>query len=259
MEPLKITVCELDNDHSPLEEQWPYLMKYIQRTQGDLLLLPEMIFAPWFSDKRPFNKEKWNQAVRQTGIWIQKLNPSNPAFVLGSIPVEAFGTRTNQGFVWSFETGIQIVHTKYYLPDEEGFWEASWYRRGSCQFIPYQVGKIKIGFMICTDMWFYEHARAYGKQDVDLIVVPRATPHESLDKWLSGGRTAATVSGAYCISSNRYCPSGKGPNLGGLGWIIGPDGEVLAETSQKNPYVTLEIDLDKARMAKKTYPRYIKE
>jgi len=31
----------------------------------------------------------------------------------------------NDGFVWEKNTGYQSIHTKYYLPDEQGFWEAS--------------------------------------------------------------------------------------------------------------------------------------
>jgi len=47
--------------------------------------------------------------------------------------------------------------------------------------------------------------------------------------------------------------------MGGQGWIISPDGDVLAITSVDRPIVTLEIDLNEAEQAKKTYPRYVLE
>ena len=35
--------------------------------------------------------------------------------------------------IWTKE-GIIDAHTKYYLPDEEGFWEVIWYKRGIKKF-----------------------------------------------------------------------------------------------------------------------------
>jgi len=41
-----------------------------------------------------------------------------------------------------------------------------------------------------------------------------------------------------------------------VGWIIGPDGQLLARTSGQAPFITLEIDLAAAAAARRTYPRY---
>ncbi len=89
--------------------------------------------------------------------------------------------------------------------------------------------------------------------------MPRATGHASLDKWLAGGRTTAVCSGAYCLSSNLWNPPDWHTDCGGGGWVISPDGDVLAVTDEDNPFVTVEIDLDYARDSKKTYPRYVPE
>jgi N-carbamoylputrescine amidase len=45
-------------------------------------------------------------------------------------------------------------------------------------------------------------------------------------------------------------------SYGGAGWIIGPDGELLAKTSSELPFCTRDIDLDAAAAARRTYPRY---
>jgi N-carbamoylputrescine amidase len=47
--------------------------------------------------------------------------------------------------------------------------------------------------------------------------------------------------------------------FGGQGWVVGPNGQVLASTSREQPFVTVEIDLSEARLAKQTYPRYVLE
>lgn len=113
--------------------------------------------------------------------------------------------------------------------------------------------------MVCTDLWFTEHARAYGKAGVNVIANPRATEAFSSEKWLVGGRAAAIVSGAYCLSSNRGWRGTTGVEFGGTGWIIDPDGAVLATTSDNEPFVTVDIDLQVAAAAKQTYPRYVIE
>ncbi|MCP4371705.1 MAG: hypothetical protein GY797_26840, partial [Deltaproteobacteria bacterium] len=45
---------------------------------------------------------------------------------------------------------------------------------------------------------------------------------------------------------------------GGSGWVIEPEeGEVLGVTSQEKPFLTMNIDLEVAEIAKNTYPRYV--
>jgi N-carbamoylputrescine amidase len=101
-------------------------------------------------------------------------------------------------------------------------------------------------------MWFTQH----NYPDVDLVVVPRATPAETGEKWLAGGATHAVTSGAFCISSNR-AETAAGTVMGGLGWIIDPDGAVLARTDDAEPVVIRDIDLTDVQIAKGTYPRYV--
>jgi N-carbamoylputrescine amidase len=63
------------------------------------------------------------------------------------------------------------------------------------------------------------------------------------------------VGGCFELSSNRVDAS----SFGGRGWVISPDGVVLATTSNEKPFVTVEVSLKEAEEAKKEYPRYIQE
>jgi N-carbamoylputrescine amidase len=65
------------------------------------------------------------------------------------------------------------------------------------------------------------------------------------------------ISGAFSLSSNHSSTEQNSPHLGGQGWIITPEGEVLGLTSPEQPFVTAEIDLNAAEVAKTTYPRYV--
>jgi len=64
----------------------------------------------------------------------------------------------------------------------------------------------------------------------------------------------AIVSGAFVISSNRV---GGYLGFSGKGWIISPDGKVLASTYHSRPFVTVDIDIDETERTKQTYSRNI--
>jgi N-carbamoylputrescine amidase len=252
---MKITVCQLGDAKEEFLKSWDILVNHARKNKPDLILLPEMAFSPWFAKESQFNPSVWNETVRAHELSLNLIQELSPACVLGTRPVNTEDKRFNQAFVWTPQAGHQPAHTKYHLPDEAGFWEASWYHRGKGEFKPYSCRGASIGFLICTDMWFFEHSRFYGKAGVQIIVCPRATPKSTLDKWLVGGRTVSVVSGAFCISSNKYSPIDL--NLGGLGWIIDPEGHILGVTSQTMPILTVDIDLKIADRAKQTYPRYV--
>ena len=266
MSVIKVTVCQLPDEMRLFERDWEALAAHVQAQGSQLVLLPEMAFAPWFARERQFDSATWRAAVAAHEFWMTRLAELGPVLVLGSRPVEKGAARLNEGFAWDVQNGYRATHTKYYLPDEDRFWEASWYQRGDGVFTPvdFKVGpppaqRVKIGFSICTELWFMQHGRAYGVQGIHILANPRATERGTCDKWLAGGRAAAVVAGAFCLSSNR-CRSGDLPgDMGGMGWIVSPDGEVLGLTSEEKPFVTLEIALEDARKAKLTYPRYVQE
>ena len=255
---MKVTVCELRNDADGLEQDWQALVAHVKSQKSDLVLLPEMPFHPWVARTNKVVGDIWQKAVIAHDRWLPRFSELSAAIVIGSRPVIDNGKRHNEGFIWQTESGYDSSHIKYYLPDEEGFWEASWYQRGKRDFNVVRCRGVNIGFLICTELWFFEHARQYSQQDIHLLVCPRVTPQSSVDKWIAGGRAAAVVSGAFCLSSNLSGPNTKSIAFGGAGWVIEPEeGTVLGVTSQNFPFVTVDIELQQAERAKRTYPRYV--
>jgi N-carbamoylputrescine amidase len=247
---LRITACELRGER--LESDWSALVEHVRRERSDLVLLPEMGLSPWFARQREFDADAWRSAVDAHARHLsERLADLGGVVALGSAPVERDGRRLNEAFV-ATRDGVRPAHLKYHLPDEEDFWEASWYERGDGRFDLADAAGARVGFLVCTEMWFGQRARAYGEGGAHLLAIPRCTPRESLDRWLAGGRTTAIVAGAYAISSNH-----ADERFGGQGWIVDPDGDVLAVTSPQQPFVTVEVDLAAAEAAKSTYPRYV--
>jgi len=253
---MRVTVTQF-SDGIP-EPEWLALIDHCAVHDPDLVLLPEMPFDKWLPATDQVDVDRWQAAAFRHYKWLPRLAELGAAAVAGSRPIAGELPR-NEAFVWTPHSDVAAPHMKYYLPDEPGFWEATWYRRSPQKsFRATTVAGATAGFMICTDMWFTEHARSYAQQAAELLLVPRATPAVSDAKWLAGGRTAAVMAGAFCLSSNRHGMA-AGVLFGGTGWVIDPDGNVLSTTSDREPFSTVEIDLAEAKSAKQTYPRYVEE
>ena len=254
---MRVTVCELNADANAFSRDWELLASHVKAQQSELVVLPEMPFYPWFAVTPRFEETVWQSTVAAHDYWLTRLIELSPSMVIGTRPINWNGQRLNEGFCWAKDTGYIVSHHKYYLPDEAGFWEGSWYHRGDGSFTPVGCGAAYVGFQICTELWGMQNAQLYGKAGVHIIVTPRATPKSSRDKWLVAGRAAAMISGAFSVSSNHLSTETDVVDLGGGGWIISPEGEVLGLTSRKQPFITANLALNAAEEAKRTYPRYV--
>jgi len=257
---MKVTVCELPSERSGFEPAWARLVDHVATSESDVVLLPEMPFYRWLCQTKEVDPSAWRRAVEAHDQWLDRLHELSSATILSTRPVVDDGTPLNVGFFWEAAKGTVDVHAKRYLPDEPGFWEASWYRRGDGDFSLAHTSNAAVGFLICTELWFPQHARDYGQRGAQIIVCPRATPTATAPKWVAGGQAAAVISGAFCLSSNLAGTTAEGGDFAGVGWIIEPEeGEILGLTSSDDPFLTVDVDLVRADHAKTTYPRSVTE
>lgn len=256
---MQVTVCQWDSRPEMLETQLQALIAHCTATGSELLLLPEMPFDDWLAASSEVDSPRWALSIQRHLESLTRLAALVPASVIASRPLlDAAGIARNRAFYCNAVDGLVDGHDKAHLPDENGYWEARWYQPGPPELITQQVGVCRVGTLICSELWFLEHARSYGQQQAQLLCVSRATPSLGDDVWLAAGQTAAVVAGAYCLSSNQYRPEGVAPSMAGNGWVIDPDGTVLATTTADEPFVTVAIDLAYADAAKVSYPRYLR-
>jgi len=260
---MKVTVCQIDPRGGQIDGFLEGLSAHIKKEQTDFLLLPEMGFSAWLAGDKPGADAdvKWARSVADHERGIEQLGTLGAQAIVGTRPIlTPENSRRNEAYVWTREAPhASGIHQKYYLPDEDDYYEASWYDRGAKQFDTARALGARIGVQICTELWFFEWARHYARSRADILCVPRATPHGNVDKWIVGGQAAAVCAGAYCLSSNLWAPKDSGANLGGGGWIIDPEGKLLARTDEANPFASAEIDLEFAKASKAGYPRYVAE
>lgn len=255
---MRVTVCQIPaHEEAAREAAFSALFEHAKKERSALVVIPEMPLGSWLSNSDKPEAKAWDEAVA-THDRIMAGWADLPFPVIGSRPVTIGETRFNQGFLQQGET-CQAVHHKRFLPNEPGYWEATWYSPGDGGFDVFEVNGAKAGLMICTDLWFVEHARMLGRGGAGMICHPRATERRTLDKWRVGVQAAGVISGAYILSSNLWEPAAgeSAANLGGHAMIASPDGSLLGETDEHNPFLTLEIDLDYAVKAKSLYPRYV--
>lgn len=253
---MQVMVCELDGNRADLDEQWDGLVALTASARPGLVVLPEMPFSPWLAASATVDPAAWRRGVADHERWCTRLGELGAEVVVGTRPVVDGPTRFNEGFVWVAGEGIVARRRKTFLPDEPGFFEATWYERGPIDFPPTSTPIGDLGIMICTELWFPEHARELGRRGVGVVAVPRATPVQTVEKWEAGARVAAVTAGAFCLSTNRAGGSGDA-TFGSGSFIVDPEGIVLARTTASTPVATAEIDPVVADRAKSTYPRYV--
>lgn len=257
---MKVTVCELNNGIHQFEKDWEQLVSHCQLKKSELILLPEMPFYPWIAHQTSVDHSLKTKAIQAHEQWLQRIEEFGDAIVAYSKPVMVEDKFYNTAYIWTKKTGHQKVHTKYFFPEEEGFYEDTWFDREPMNFELIEINGLKIGFLLCTEIWFTQYTRKYGLEGVDFLLCPRATGQSSIAQWLRCGQTSAVIGGCYCLSSNRSGIGEHNFNWGGTGWISQPmDGSLLGVTSKDAPFLTIDVDLVKPKLAKKEYPIYVKE
>lgn len=262
---MRLAVCQLPAELIPGDAGWVRLRAAVEGSGADLLLLNELPFGRWIPGGPEPDPETVRRSVKLHEEGIHRLDELGVPVVLGTRPVLREGRLLNEAFVrGGAGEAPSPAHAKRYLPEEEGYWETRWFDRGEGDYRPVRLElpagpALSVGFLICTEVWFNEWARRLGRRGADLIVVPRATPPSSTDRWRTAVRMAALVSGCWAASSNRVGTDGRDQSYGGRGWVFDPDGELVAETSEDEPVAAAELELEAVERAKASYPRYVEE
>lgn len=251
---MRVTICELPHETAALAAAWDSLREHTAEHASELVLLPELTAVPPVWTREQFDSERWRAAETASESCLRRLPSLGADWVVGTRAVREGGRRLIQGYLWSEPDGLCPLRSKYYLPREPGTWEAAWFDRGDAAFPLFRAGAASFGLSVCTELWALETLADYAALGAHLLLSPRATEAATMTTWLALGIVAAVRSGAFSVSSNRVDPTGA---CGGGGWIIDPEGKVLAVTSPMEPFATRDLDLTAAARAKESYPRYV--
>lgn len=253
---MKVGFVEWPEGLQPFGSVWDTIRRQVDADRPDLLITNEMPFGDWLASAPDFDRERAKRSVELHEKAVTAIAQLGIAAVLSSRPAWSDERLVNEAFVLT-NGQTTILHQKRYFPAEDGWHETEWFVASTNDFTPQPINGLMTGILLCTELMFNEHARAYGKAKVDVIAVPRATG-TSHQMWRTAGAMASIVSGSYVITSNRVSRSADSPNFGGHGMAFSPDGTLLAETNAEATYKTIELDLDWSRRQKASYPCYVK-
>lgn len=248
----RIATCEFPDRAADAKAMWRRLEAELVGTPVDLLVLPEFAGVDSFWTNPDFDQTVWRQALAIHATIADELKHIAARRIVGTRVVENDGRRWNETFLWKPETGLMRGRPKAWLPQQEGGWEATWFDRGPQKVLPRRDGALCFAELVCTEIMVSGAARGLGQSGVQLIAAPRATGAHP--RWEVATRMSAIVAGAFVVTANR-----RGGSTAGGSWVVTPEGDILARTTEANPIISLEIDLAAADAAKQSYPRNVRD
>src|SRR5262249_8098213 len=126
---MRVTVCELPHETHALADAWAALCEHTVAHASQLVLLPELAMLEPVWESEHFDAARWSAIETLNGIQLRRLPELGAEYVVGTQPANMNGRRLNQGFLWSDAAGVQTLRSKYFLPQEPGSWEATWFQR----------------------------------------------------------------------------------------------------------------------------------
>jgi len=248
----RIATCEFPDRADEARAMWNRLASELARAPADLLVLPELAGVDSFWTSPVFKEDAWRRSVAIHATIGDELKRLAAKRVVGTRAVEVDGRRWNETFLWKAETGLMRGRPKAWLPQQEEGWEATWFDRGPQNVLPVRDGELCFAELVCTEIMVSTAARRLGQAAVQLIAAPRATGGHP--RWEVATRMAAIAAGAFVVTANR-----RGGGLAGGSWVVTPDGDIAARTSDDSPIMGLDIDLAAADAARQTYPRNVRD
>ncbi|MBI5789776.1 MAG: carbon-nitrogen family hydrolase [Candidatus Schekmanbacteria bacterium] len=111
----------------------------------------------------------------------------------------------------------------------------------------------RIGILICYDLRFPESARKLALNRAEIIFVPAQFPHPRIEHWKTLLRARAIENQLFIAGVNRV---GQDPanKFFGASCLINPWGEVMAELTDKEDLMVVDIDLDRIYEIRKQLP-----
>lgn len=260
-----IAVIQLNLDNSP-EENLKKSVAWIEDAAArgaQVICLPELYSSHYFCQSETVDNFKYAEAV--DGVSFQTF--SRLAKKLGVVIEVPFFERRTAGIYHNSAHIIDVdgksagLYRKMHIPDDPLFYEKFYFTPGDLGFKAFDTRFGKIGTLICWDQWYPEGARLTSLQGAQVLFYPTAIGWHPSEKaefgekqqqaWTTVMRGHAVANGLYVAAANRIGLErpigGDGIEFWGSSFIVGPQGEFLAQASVDKEEI-LMATIDKALM-----------
>ena len=239
---------------------------------AEVISLPELYSSHYFCQSEDVDNFALAEPLYSTSF----IAFSELAKELGVVIIVPFfekrmaGIYHNSAYIIDTDGSEAGLYRKMHIPDDPHFYEKFYFTPGDIGFKAFPTHKGKIGTLICWDQWFPEAARLTALQGAEVLFYPTAIGWHPLEKeqygenqhgaWMNVMKGHAVANGVYVAAANRigleqYLPNTSGIEFWGSSFIVGPQGEILAQASHdKEEILIAEVDLDLQENVRQNWP-----
>jgi N-carbamoylputrescine amidase len=203
------------------------------------------------------------EKIDETNPTVQRLcelaADSAIAVVASLFEKRASGLYHNTTVVIDADGGFLGKYRKMHIPDDPLYCEKFYFTPGDLGYRVFTTRYADIGVLICWDQWFPEAARLLALKGAEIVFMPTAIGHTSLeneaegteyqDAWQIVQRGHAVANAYYVACANRVGfeenPEGKGGiDFWGQSFVADPYGRVVKRASQdREEILVCPVDL----------------
>ncbi|MFG6686140.1 carbon-nitrogen hydrolase [Mariniflexile sp. HNIBRBA6329] len=270
----KIAVIQLNLNDKPENNlkkciQW---VKDAAKQGAEVISLPELYSSHYFCQSEDVDNFSLAEPLYSTSF----IAFSELAKELGVVIIVPFfekrmaGVYHNSAYIIDTDGTEAGLYRKMHIPDDPHFYEKFYFTPGDIGFKSFPTKKGNIGTLICWDQWYPEAARLTALQGAEVLFYPTAIGWHPQEKaqygenqqgaWMNVMRGHAVANGIYVAAANRiglekYLPDTNGIEFWGSSFIVGPQGEILAQASiDKEEILIAEVDLSLQENVRQNWP-----
>jgi predicted amidohydrolase len=234
-------------------------MRLVGEAAGaQVICLPELFPYPWFLQEERREPFRWAEPLADGPTVTAMADLARRREVTIVAPFyerAASGIYYDSAALLGPDGTLLGLYRKNHIPEEPGYHEKFYYRPGNTGFPVFDTGDVHIGVQICWDNMFPEGSRILGLKGVEVIFAPRATQAKTRERWRATLVGNALANGCFVATANRTGRDGI-LEFGGDSLVVDPDGQIIAQASEEDEALVVELDLEQVWQARHAWPYY---
>jgi N-carbamoylputrescine amidase len=239
---------------------------------AEVVCLPELYRSRYFCQKEDPAAFALAEPVPgpSTEALARVAREAGVAVVVPVFERRAPGLHHNSAAVLDPQGRLVGIYRKMHIPDDPLFYEKFYFAPGDLGFPCFDVGKARIGTLICWDQWYPEAARLTALRGASVLFYPTAIGWHPREKeehgaqqraaWQTIQRAHAIANGVYVAAVNRVgherpVEGGDGLEFWGSSFLVDPFGVVVAEASQDQEEILVgEVSPSRIEQVRQDWP-----
>jgi N-carbamoylputrescine amidase len=238
---------------------------------ADVVCLPELFRSRYFCQAEDHDNFKLAERIPgpSTDV-LGKLARELAVVIVASLfERRAAGVYHNTVAVLDATGAIAGMYRKMHIPDDPLFYEKFYFTPGDLGFRAFDVGRVRVGPLICWDQWYPEAARLTALAGAEILCYPTAIGWHPSEKkqygvaqhaaWETVQRSHAIANGVFVAVPNRVghepYRGGDGIEFWGQSFVADPSGVILAKArADREEVLVVPCDLDAIDTARTHWP-----